>query len=205
MQRGGAEASLRLNPGFRLSWSVLFSIARHGRRRRGGRWRTDVGEAPEPLPGLDQITASVIRNHQLINARVAFYFFWRRAAEPSPLGISMMSRVLGQQVGRRRLPESHNASQPPPPPHPPRSIQSRDNTRSCCLGLFVIRLAQLSPARTVSPRQQCTGFASGTTMIICAHRRTRSSGGSQNSSAALKGKKTKHCHLTGQCGFKHAG
>lgn len=47
---------------------------------------------------------------------------------------------------------------------------------------------------------QCTGFASGTTMIICAHRRTRSSGGSQNSSAALKGKqqqRKKHCHLTG--------
>lgn len=194
MQRGGAEASSRLNPGFRLSWSVLFSIARHRRRRRGGWWRTDVGEAPEPLPGLEQITASVIRKEPPADKRPGrfLFFFGGERLNRVRLAYQWCRVSRGSRMGRRRLPESHNASHPPPPtPHPPpRSIQSRDNTRSCCSGLFVIWLAQLSPARTVSPRQQCTGFASGTTMIICAHRRTRSSGGSQNSSAALEGKKT---------------
>lgn len=45
-------------------------------------------------------------------------------------------------------------------------------------------------------------------MIICAHRRTRSSGGSQNSSATLKGENIvilHGCPSLRQGGFKHAG
>lgn len=118
MQRGGAEASSRLNPGFRLSWSVLFSIARHGRRHRGGSLADGCRRGPgtSPRTGPDYSERDKEPPADKRPGRF-FFFFWRRAAEPSPLGISMMSRVSGQQVGRRRLPESHNASQPPPP-HP---------------------------------------------------------------------------------------
>lgn len=82
----------------------------------GGCWRmARPGTSPRTRPDYSQCDKEPAADKRPFLLLFFFSFPLQRAAEPSPLGISMMSHVSGQQVGRRHLPESHNASQPPAP------------------------------------------------------------------------------------------